>query len=144
MEKLSRNKKQRLSHLFIFLIMIVIFMVRAKLYAQDPGFDNTARFDDRWRKEGQLVTVQLSKGNPIKIFVLGREEAKVDLKHLKVVVRRLKPYPGQILKINQMGNYYEIADPQSLKSIHEIEVVTHLKDKKETFQFKLNQDVHEK
>lgn len=145
--ELKKNKKDHTGLFFMTLLLLGVFsflFLLSRALAQDPGFDHTAKFEDRWRKEGNLVTVQITKAQPLRIFVLGREEAKVDLSKLKITVRRIKPYPGKILKINQFNNYYTIADPAEIKKATDLEITTHFKNQDETFNFQLNQDVHEK
>lgn len=129
--------------IFALLFFFVFIFAPSIAYAQDPGFDHTARFEDRWRKDGNLVTVQITKDNPVRIFVLGREEAKIDLSKLKITVRRLKPYPGKVLKINHLNNYYVVADKLDFKQATDLEVTTHLNNQKETFNFQLEQKVED-
>jgi hypothetical protein len=89
------------------------------------------------RAEGQLVSVRLVVGEPIRIFVVGREEAKLNLSDMTLTVKRLSPYPGKILKIDQNNNYISISDPVDLKKFTDIEVTTKVKNKSETFRFKV-------
>ena len=124
---------------FKFRLLILVSVVAIQAWSQDPGFDHTARFEDRWSKQGQLVVVQISKGSPTRIFILGREEAKLDLSKFKITVRRAQPYPGKILKLNRFDNYYEVDERLDLKQITDLEVTTQLKDKNEIFHFDLHQ-----
>lgn len=117
-----------------------LLFLSSHVLAQDPGFDHTARFEDRWRKEGQFLMVQISKGSPTRIFILGREEAKIDFSKLKITVRRAQPYPGKILKVNRFNNYYEVEDTKEFNQVTNLEVTTQLDNKKETLHFDLHQD----
>jgi hypothetical protein len=133
--------------LFLTLFVLSIFsliLIASHALAQDPGFDHTAKFEDRWRKEGQLVTVLITKARPMRIFVLGREEAKIDFAKFKITVRRAQPYPGKILKLNRFDNYYEVDDSNSLKQVTDLEVTAQLNDKNETFHFDLHHEANEK
>lgn len=95
---------------------------------------------DQFRKEGQLVTIQISRGNPVRIFVVGREEAKLDPSRLQLTVRRIKPYPGKILQVDQFNNYFVIPDSQEFQKAKELEITTTVQNKKETFHFDLKQE----
>lgn len=89
-------------------------------------------------KEGKLMTVTLTVGNPLKFFVAGKEEARLDLKNMKLKVRRLAPYPGEELKVSQDGQFYTVQN--SKIQPREIEVTATVNESRETFQFDLNND----
>jgi hypothetical protein len=111
-------------------LSLIIFSV---ILTAIPSFSQTA---DQ-RKEGQLVTVQISYGNPIRIFIVGREEAKIDPSTMSLTVRRLKPYPAKILSVDKFNNYFVVSEPQEFKNSQEIEVITKIKGSDETFRFEL-------
>lgn len=91
------------------------------------------------KQEGQLVTVQIAIGEPIRIFVVGKEEAKINLNDMKLTVRRLNPYPGKILNVTKSGDYFSVSEPTPTDHPTELEIKTKIKNKKEeTFHFKLN------
>lgn len=108
--------------------------------AQTPDVEQSWKSADQWRKEGQFLSIQLSRGNPLRIFVVGKEEAKLDISTLNLTVRRLKPYPGKVLNVNKFDHYFEIADSSELKQAKEIEIMANVKDKSETFHFKLKKE----
>ena len=89
-----------------------------------------------FKKEGQLVSVQLTPGKPIKIFVVGREEAQVDLKKLDVKIRRVSPGPGATLEYNLKNGFYEVKEVDA-KDLNELEITTTLGAKSEKFHFQL-------
>lgn len=119
------------------IVLCVVYFHPVSGITQTSEFEPSILGPDQWRKEGQLVSIQISRGEPIRIFVVGREEAKVDLSTLSLTVRSLKPYPGKVLSVDKHGNYYVFADPKELKKSKEIEVITRVKDKNETFRFEL-------
>lgn len=119
---------------FIFLLIIPL-LASAQTYVGDP----TQSLPYTVRQEGRLLSLRLVLGEPVKLFVIGKEEAKLDLSTLKLTVRRLKPYPGKILSLNKYGDYYEIEKPMLMGAKSEIEVVTNLKGKKETFHFRVSE-----
>lgn len=90
------------------------------------------------KQEGQLVSVRIAIGEPLRIFVVGREEAKLDFSQLKLTVRRIKPYPGEILQLTKHGDYFSVSDTMNLKNETELEVKTKVKNKEETFHFKID------
>lgn len=89
------------------------------------------------KQEGQIFSVRLEMGQPIRIFVVGKEEAQVDLNEMKMTVRRLKPYPGKVLKLDQKDGAYSIAESMNLKGETQLEITAQSKEKSEKFQFKL-------
>jgi hypothetical protein len=95
------------------------------------------RGQPEFRQEGQLVSVRIVKGEPVRIFVVGREEAKLDMSSLKLTVRRIHPYPGKVLSINRKNDYFVISEPIDFQKTTDLEVTTKVKDKSETLQFKL-------
>jgi hypothetical protein len=94
------------------------------------------------RQEGQLLSVRLALGDPLRIFVVGREEAKIDLSNLEVTVRRLKPYPGQVLQAEQDGDHFFVPKNLELQKATDIEVKTKMKNVSETMQFKLDKKLY--
>ena len=77
-------------------------------------------------------------GNPIKIFVSGKERARVDLSNIKMEFRPQKGGTWQELKINDYGEYYTAEASVEEGSSNTLEVKTTLKNKKsETFKFKM-------
>lgn len=102
--------------------------------------------NELWRQDGQMVTVRVSRKSPIRIFVVGREEAKINPSNLRVTVRRAQPYPAKELKVDQYNNYYVVSDPAEANNITDLEITTHMNDQTgpqtvqdEVFHFNLNQ-----
>lgn len=121
------------------LMMMVMVMAVTDAFASE--LERAWRATDPWRKEGQLVTVHFSRGNPIRIFVVGREEAKIDPSDLKLTIRRLKPYPGQVVQPERVDGYFVLRnDANVLQGAEELEVVTRVNDQEETFQIQLKPD----
>lgn len=89
------------------------------------------------RQEGQLLTVKISRGSPLRIFVIGREEAKLDLSTLSLTVRRIKPYPGQLLTVGRDKDHFVIQNSSELKKTDEIEIESKLDGNTEKFRFEL-------
>lgn len=88
-------------------------------------------------QEGRLINVTLTLGNPLKIFVTGKEEAQLNLKNLKLRIRRLDPYAGEELIFNKEGQFYTVKLPVTPK-LDGIEVITSLNNQTESFHFKIN------
>ncbi|MES2800956.1 MAG: hypothetical protein V4654_00560 [Bdellovibrionota bacterium] len=88
-------------------------------------------------QEGRLINVTLTLGNPLKIFVTGKEEAQLNLTNLKLRVRRLDPYAGEELIFNKEGQFYTVKMPVTQK-LDGIEVITTLNNQTEAFHFKIN------
>lgn len=88
---------------------------------------------------GQMISLRLVVGEPVRIFVVGKEEAKIDLDSLKLTVRRLSPYPAQVLSLSQKGDVFTITEPVNLETENLLEVTTKVKNKTEKFKFKVYQ-----
>lgn len=121
--------------------LLVAFAALAVPNAFASELERAWRATDPWRKEGQLVTVHISRGNPIRIFVVGREEAKIDPSNLQLTIRRLKPYPGQVVQPERVDGYFVLRnDANVLQGAEELEVVTRVNDQEESFQIQLKPD----
>ncbi len=106
--------------------------------AQSPLVGNIGEYNsDVLKHEGKLASVQLVMGEPIRIFIVGKEEAKLDLASMKLTVRRLKPYPEKLLETDQLSNYFALSDSLDLKEATDIEITTEIKNKKESHHFKI-------
>jgi hypothetical protein len=101
-------------------------------------------------QQGNLVSVKVVRGEPIKIFVVGREQASVDLSSLNWDVQfdpsdfslslrslRTKKSP-KILSFKKENNYYVISNPSFDDKVFTLEVTTKTKGKKEVFKFKVD------
>lgn len=116
-------------------ILILSFLVSSLSFAQGV-YESLNRPDlGTLRQQGKLVSVGIEVGQPIKIFVVGKEEAKLNLADLKLTVRQVKPYPGKILSTNRDGDYFTITDPVDLNKATDIEVTTKIDNKTETLNF---------
>lgn len=93
------------------------------------------------REQGSLFSIKLIPGEPLKIFVLGNEEAtvdlsktnwkaNVDLSNLSVSVKQTNPSPGKILKIKRLDNHFIVDDPLQLSNGTELHLQIRDKDKK--------------
>lgn len=125
------------------IILIICYFILQPLVSFALPVDNvpSTPWTDQWRKEGQLVSVQVSRGNPIRIFIVGREEAKIDPNSMTVTVRRLKPYPAKTLSLDKFNDYFVVSDVQEFKKSKEIEITTKVKGSEETFRFDMKQDI---
>jgi hypothetical protein len=94
------------------------------------------------RQNGNLVSVQLVLGEPVRIFVVGKEEAKLDLSKLKLTVRRITPYPSKEYSLDRTGDFFVITEPIDLKKPIDLEITTKVKEESETLRFNLNNKLH--
>jgi hypothetical protein len=118
----------------ILFIQIMIFSLNLRGESQSPYTS-----EERFVREGRYVTVTLLMGDPIKIFVSGKEALRLSRANLKIEFRSKNERGWNELKLNSSGNYYEIESrgaPQ--ESGPALEVKTTLKNKKsEVFNFKI-------
>jgi hypothetical protein len=104
------------------------------------------------REQGSLFSLKFVPGQPIKFYIVGREEAEVDLSktkwaaeidpaNLSVSVKQTNSKPGKILKIRRFEDHYIVDDP--LELTHGTELHLQIKDKKEkqpqSFKVKIKQ-----
>ncbi|OYZ13444.1 MAG: hypothetical protein B7Y39_17645 [Bdellovibrio sp. 28-41-41] len=127
---------------FIFVIhllastLFTILSIAPKQAAAASDIPNQETLD-HLRHEGQFFSIQITKDDPIRIFVVGREEAKFDQKKLSLTVRRLKPYPGKTLTVDRFDNYFSVNDTKEFKKTTDLEIVTKMDDKEDVFKIKL-------
>lgn len=100
-------------------------------------------------QQGSLFSVKIVRGEPIRIYVFGREEAQLDFSNqyyqvgfdtsdFSLQVRRIGSKSSKILKIKRMEDHYIILNPQEEQSVYHLEITPQIKDKKEVFKFKIN------
>lgn len=92
------------------------------------------------KQQGKIFTFQILPGEPVRFFVVGREEAKIDLSNLAVTVRRLKPYPGQVLTLSRKDDYFVAEDDKELKDAIALEVTAKASQKIEKMRFQLKRE----
>lgn len=118
-------------------ILCVLLLWTLAALSQDPQNNPTLAHTPELRQEGNMFTVRIVMGEPMRIFVLGKEEAKLDLSQLHLTVRRLQPYPAKMLTARRNGDYYIVTDLPASERTGDWEVTTKLKNKTETLRFKL-------
>lgn len=91
------------------------------------------------KQQGRLFTVQIVRGEPIRFYVVGREEAAVDLSKLSVTVRRLEPSPGRVLVLDRQNDYFVSQASSELKEATAIEVTAKTKSKVESIRLQIDQ-----
>lgn len=117
-------------------LLILARVIQADQRSEDP-LQSSA---ETQQKQGRLMTVSVTLGNPVRIFVTGREELKLDLSKMKLTVRRLHPYPQQELKVNREGNFYTVINREAeTHPFQELEVTTSIYKTSETFKFKMDE-----
>ncbi|MBC7372217.1 MAG: hypothetical protein H7326_11665 [Bdellovibrionaceae bacterium] len=87
--------------------------------------------------QGKMITLKLVVGEPLKILVVGREEAKIDLKNLVLTVRRMNPTKQKTLATERNENTFVVSEALNADAVTDLEVTTKLQGKKESFRFKL-------
>jgi hypothetical protein len=117
------------------IFFLVIFCLSA--FANSSEDLSSPQGATRLRQQGQLFTVQLVIGEPLRFYVVGKEEAKVDFEALKMTVRRLKPYPGKILTLDFKDGYFFAAESPELKDATTLEVTAKSKTNVDKVQFSI-------
>lgn len=118
------------------LVFVFAFFLAAVAMAQSSS-TYTEKENEVLVRTGNIFTLRITRGEPLKIFVFGREEAQVSLSDLKLRVRRLKPYPVTDLPVQLEKDYFYINGSSSSIPLEEIEIITTEKAKKEKFKVNL-------
>ncbi len=119
--------------------MVLTFLFSFFIWAQ-PSIPPKTDFEVI-REQGNLFSVKLVPGQPIKIYVVGREEAEIDLSktswaadvdlaNLSVSFKQTNPNPGKIFKIKRFENHYIVDDPLALTKGSEFNLQIKEKNKK--------------
>jgi hypothetical protein len=130
----------------IFIAMIVFFLnlivqstyLNSIALAQPNPLDHSHPDKQILRKNGQLVSLRIELGQPVRFFVVGREEAKID--SYKLSVRRLEPNPGKEIHLVPQGDHFILQEAVDPRNPFKLEVTAHLlemtkkKPKSETFE----------
>lgn len=107
--------------------------------AMAQGLDSPqSQSPQTFRQQGRLFTIELVWGEPLRFFVAGKEEGKLDLAEVKMTVRRLKPYPGREMKLSLENGAFTTAVAQDLKDATVLEVKAQSKTKTDKVRFELN------
>jgi len=116
-----------------------LFLFSQLAYGQTSSSPFDSLDQAHLKQQGQFLTLQIKLGEPMRIFVLGREEAKMDLNELELTVRRLNPYPGKVLSVTREGDFFSVPESSELSNGGDLEIKTRVKNKnEETFLFKLD------
>ena len=119
-------------------VLFIAIMTLASVALAEPLSTEPLGSGEAITRTGRYVTVTLFPGNPIKIFVAGKERLRLNLSDLKLEVSSL-PNQQERLEVNRDGNYFVVKNSESLPEMKMLEVRTTLKRKKsETFKFRLN------
>jgi hypothetical protein len=116
----------------LIVLLLLSHFAFAKPFVEIDNSDPTVL-----RQDGHFLTVRIIKSEPIRIFILGQEEAQVDLSNLLLTVRQLKPYPAQKLGINKSGDHYVLSGSPFINNIEDLEVTARIGTKVDKFNFKL-------
>lgn len=118
-------------------ILIVLFSLAAALVRAQTG-SPTMSAEETFQREGRFTTITVMLGNPIKIFVAGKERARLDTKQLKLEVRPSSATEWEELKFNSYGNYYSVKNPAIGSEPKLLEVRATIKKKSETYIIPVN------
>lgn len=130
-----------LLNVLIVISIILISLISFHTFAADVETIPFKEYKDEMRKEGQFFSVHFSVGSPIRIFVVGKEEAKLDLSKLELTVRRLNPYPGKVLKADRYDHYFIVNEAKPVAQDSEFEITVKSKTSDEKFKFNLKNNL---
>lgn len=131
-------------------IITFVFVIGApSIQAQNKMPDPTLSDVQILTQQGSLASVKVVVGEPIKIFVFGREEAQLDFSNLKIngdfdssglsiQVKKIRPSSKSILTLVKHDDHLTVTDPEQKNKPYELEVTTKVDNKPEHFKFKID------
>lgn len=116
---------------FILYFLLLEFSTPSKAVTFD---ENTP--EGSLQREGQLISIQVSRGRPVRVFVVGKEEANFDISKLKLSIKRLDKNgeKAHVLQRTKEG-YYTSTDSFTLEKNESFQIDAYLKEKEEKFIF---------
>lgn len=115
-------------------LLYIIFFLQ-NLFGYTGENDATRPALNTFQQEGQLVNITLVIGEPLKIYVVGRQQAEVDLESLKITVQSRNEMSTEVLPTQKSGDYFTVN--KALGKFSNLEVITKVKGTSETFKFNL-------
>jgi hypothetical protein len=111
------------------------FLVLGLFFGFSAGAGTVDPESEVFVQKGKYVTVTLMMGNPVKIFVAGKQRATFDLDDLKLEAKS----GHEELELSKSGEYYVVKKPAAgFDQSGIIEVRTKLKKTKKAENFKFN------
>lgn len=93
---------------------------------------------EQLQREGRYVNVTLQMGDPLRIFVAGKERARLSVADMKMEIKTTNNNGWEEIRLNKYGNYYAATVNSEKAPSGVLEVRTTLKNKKsESFKFNL-------
>lgn len=89
--------------------LIFLVMLSFPVFAQQAGLEQFSKFADPMQREGKLLSLHISRGNPVRFFLAGKEEARFDSKSPRLQVRLLEPFREKVLRFDRFDNYFEVS-----------------------------------
>lgn len=128
--------------------LAVLMMVPFMIFAQKTTPDSEKNEFSVISQQGSLFSLKVVPGNPIKIFVLGRESAEIDISNidlsaeldvsdLSISIRQVGKTNGPFLKIKKVKKHFELVEPLKMSTETVLEMKAQQKDKEETFKVKI-------
>lgn len=130
-------------------LLVTIFLSSILAFSQKIMPDSEKTDFQVISQQGSLFSLKVVRGEPIKIFVLGKEEAEIDLSKIELSadldtsdmslsIRQVNPKPGKILTLTRFKDHFEINEPLKMEKELVLEVKASQKNKNETFKVKMN------
>ena len=118
-----------------FLFAVLIFPYY--LFAQNQ--DRLANPQEEFlQKEGSLISVKIVIGEPLRLYITGKEQAKINFSDLKLTVRRVLPQPREELTLNRLESHYEIPVKLDPGQRNDFEITAQMDRKSEKLVFKID------
>jgi hypothetical protein len=118
--------------------LFALFLIIGGPVLAEPAGVLTA--DETFQREGRYTKVTIMMGDPIKIFVAGKERMRIGASDLKLEVRKPAQAQWEELKLNESGNYYSVKNPaeEGVPQLLEVRTTLMKKKKSETFSVPVN------
>jgi hypothetical protein len=89
------------------------------------------------RRDGKLVSVQIYKSDPIRIFIRLKDKSKLDMDQVTLVVKNKTSKNDNILRLDRETNHFIIDEEIDLRKPLNLEVTTKVNNQSETLNFKV-------
>lgn len=130
----NRTKAQKI-------IVAVVMAISLNAFAQTPMTNTYAPENLPIRQEGKLVSVELVWGQPLRIYVVGKKEAEVNLSTLELTVRRIQPTRSEFYTAQRQGDHFVVPELAGQNSGSKIEIKTLINGKSESLNFQMKKEV---
>ena len=117
--------------------VLAIFLFSSSVLAHPIPGHTYRPSADIVQAEGQFFSIRMVRGEPTRFFVLGKEQAKLDLSTLRLTLKKHAAYKSQTLSLDLENNYFVLPEPVDFEAGSELELTASSREKTETLQIRI-------